>query len=221
MRVLIVDDHKLLGEAVCSSLREDGWEVLPVATTAGEAMRVAESSLPDLVLVDLGLPDESGVEVGRRLRERLPRTTVVALTALHDPRLLQDVMKAGFHGYVTKDTSIARLKEAIQAAANGQVVVPHRLAAGAAGRLRPEEQHAHLMAEQLTDREREVLGLLVEGASSTHIARRLSISPNTVRTHIQNILTKLQVHSRLEAATFAVRFGIVNVGPDRQLAALP
>lgn len=221
MRVLIVDDHKLLGEAVCSSLSEEGWDVLPVATTAQEGVRVAESSLPDLVLVDLGLPDESGVEVGRRLRERVPRATVVALTALSDSRLLQDVMKAGFHGYVTKDTSMARLKEAIKTAANGQVVLPHRLAAGAAGHLHPEERHARLMAEQLTDREREVLGLLVEGSSSTHIARRLSISPNTVRTHIQNILTKLQVHSRLEAATFAVRYGIVRVGSDQRLVALP
>jgi DNA-binding NarL/FixJ family response regulator len=98
----------------------------------------------------------------------------------------------------------------------GDVVIPQRLAASSLGARTAEEESARLLEGQLTPREREVLGLLVEGASSEQIAVRLTVSPNTVRTHIQNVLTKLQVRSRLEAAAFAVRWGIVPVGPEHQ-----
>ena len=204
MRVLIIDDHKLFAEAIRSALGSDGlrMEILPVATSAKEGLAAAKSGSPDLVLVDLGLPDESGVEL--------------AVTALSDPQFLREAMKAGFHGFITKDTPMARFVDSIKAAMSGHVVVPHRLAARAAGARSTEERDAGLLAEQLTKRERDVLGMLVEGTRSEEIARRMSISPNTVRTHIQNILTKLQVHSRLEAAAFAVKHGLVR--RDRRLS---
>jgi two-component system nitrate/nitrite response regulator NarL len=218
MRVLIVDDHKLFAEAIRSALSSDGlrMEVLPVATSAKEALATAKADKPDLVLVDLGLPDESGVVLGRKILEECKGATVLAVTALSDPRLLREVMKAGFHGFITKDTPMARFVDLIKAAMSGHLVVPHRLAARAAGARSTEERDAGLLAEQLTKRERAVLEMLVEGARSEDIARRLSISPNTVRTHIQNILTKLQVHSRLEAAAFAVKHGLVSTGRERR-----
>lgn len=217
MLVLIVDDHKLFAEAIRSALTSDGlrMEVLPVVTSAKEGLTAAKAAKPDLALIDLGLPDENGVELGRKILEACPETIVLAVTALSDPQLLREVMKAGFHGFITKDTPIARFVESIEAAMSGHVVVPHRLAARAVGARSSEERDAGLLAEQLTGRERDVLGMLVEGARSEHIAKRMSISPNTVRTHIQNILTKLQVHSRLEAAAFAVKHGLVAQGRDR------
>lgn len=111
---------------------------------------------------------------------------------------------------------MAQFVDSIKAAMSGQLVVPHRLAARAAGARSSEERDASLLAEQLTKRERDVLRMLVEGARSEAIAKRMSISPNTVRTHVQNILTKLQVHSRLEAAAFAVRHGLAGHGRDRR-----
>lgn len=218
MRVLIVDDHKLFAEAISSALSGNGhgMVVLPVATTAKDGLAAASSERPDVVLLDLGLPDGSGVDVGRKILDRCQGVTLLAVTALTDPHMLRETLKVGFHGYLTKDTPIARFVESIHAATNGHVVLPHRLAARAVGARSPEERDAGLLAEQLTNRERRVLEMLVEGARSDMVAKRLSISPNTVRTHIQNILTKLQVHSRLEAAAFAVKHGLVAQGRDRR-----
>lgn len=211
VRVLIIDDHKLFAEAVGSVLASRGMTILGVATSGEEALAAIRRDPPDLVLVDLGLPDARGVEVGRRILDENPDIKVLALTGLKDPRAVGESIQAGFHGYLTKDTPIPRFVDSIEAALGGQVVIPHRLAGAAAGSKTAEERHAQLLADQLTQREVEVLELLVEARSSQAIARALSVSPNTVRTHVQNILSKLQAHSRLEAATFAVRFGIVKV----------
>jgi two-component system, NarL family, nitrate/nitrite response regulator NarL len=218
MRVLIIDDHKLFAEAIRSALGSDGlrMEMLPVATSAKQGLAAAKSGKPDLVLVDLGLPDESGIDLGRKILDECSGTTVLAVTALSDPQLLREAIKAGFHGFITKDTPMDRFVDAIRAAMSGQVVVPQRLAARAAGAQSVEERDASMLSAQLTPREHEVLAMLVEGARSEEIGSKLSISPNTVRTHIQNILMKLQVHSRLEAAAFAVRYGLVSSGRNRR-----
>ena len=160
-----------------------------------------------MVLLDLGLPDRSGLELGRDILEELPETKVVALTALEDERSVQDALKAGFHGYLTKQTEAERFtaraaerpRTARRCSRNGRSV--------GAGSGRAIE----LLAEQLTTREIEVLQLLAEGATSGQMAEQLYVSPNTVRTHVQGILSKLQVHSRLEAAAFAVRHGLVKL----------
>lgn len=179
--------------------------------SAREALEAARRIRPDLVLMDLGLPDEGGASVGRKILGELPDTKVVAVTAMNDFQAVRDAMRSGFSGYVTKDTPIAQFVGSLRAALDGQVVIPPRLARQAGGADTPEERQAALLVQQLTPREREVVALLAEGASGQEIARRLSISRNTVRTHIQNILTKFQVHSRLEAVTFAVRHGVVSV----------
>ena len=133
-----------------------------------------------------------------------------AVTALDDPQAVKEAMRSGFRGYVTKDVRVQRFVDAVRAALAGQVVIPKQLARAVGGRRSAAERHAELLSQQLTRREREVLELLVHGASGREIAERLSISVNTVRTHVQSTLTKLQVHSRLEAATFAVRYGLVS-----------
>jgi NarL family two-component system response regulator LiaR len=184
-----------------------GMSVLGVYTTADEGLAGALEHRPDMVLLDLGLPDRSGLELGEEIMEELPDTKVVAVTALEDEKSVQDAFKAGFHGYLTKQTEAERFRNALRSIQDGQTVFPQRQVVRNRDRTNDE-----LMSEQLTNREVEVLQLLAEGATSGQMAEQLSVSPNTVRTHVQGILAKLQVHSRLEAAAFAVRHGLVKPG---------
>jgi len=213
-RVLIVDDHRLFSEVIRSTLEGMGMDVLPVATTGSQGIDMVRRERPDVVLVDIGLPDESGLSVGQKILEEMPETKVVAVTSLIDPRAVADAVRLGFHGYVTKDTPVNQFVSSIRAVLDGNVIMPKHLARHAAGEKSPEEQQAAMLIGQLTDRERQVLQLLAEGMSGVQIAAQLSISPNTVRTHVQSILTKLQVHSRLEAAAFSVRHGLVRKNRD-------
>jgi two-component system, NarL family, response regulator LiaR len=215
-RVLIIDDHRLFSEVIRSTLEGMGMEVLGSATTGSEGLDMARRERPDVVLVDIGLPDESGLSVGKKILEALPETKVVAVTSLIDPRAAAEAVRLGFRAYVTKDTPVNQFVSWIQAVLDGAEVTPPQLARHAAGYRTPEEQHAAILIKQLTDRERQVLQLLAEGSSGVQIAARLSISPNTVRTHVQSILTKLQVHSRLEAAAFAVRHGLIRTPGERR-----
>ena len=208
IQVLIIDDHKLFAEAIRSTLERQGMEILEPVTRGREGIDVATRSHPDVALVDLGLPDMRGIDVGKEILEVSPETKVVAVTALNDPEMVTKAIRAGFHGYLTKDTPLSLFVDSVQSTLQGQLVVPHRLAAPS-NDMTAEEREALLLTKQLTARELEVLTLLAQGASSGQIAKRLSVSPNTVRSHVQNILTKLQVHSRLEAAAFAVRYKVV------------
>jgi NarL family two-component system response regulator LiaR len=210
VRVLIVDDHKLFAEGVRPALRRAGLEVVDPAANGREALEVIRRLPPDLVLVDLGLPDMSGIDLGAEILKGWPRVKVVALTAMRDPRAVQEALKAGFHGYLTKDMPLSHFLKSVVAALEGQVIIPHRLAAGAAGARSLEEEHADLVRDRLTPREFEVLRLLAEGLSTKQMAKLLSLSPNTVRTHVQNILEKFQVGSRLEAVAFATRHRLVS-----------
>jgi two-component system nitrate/nitrite response regulator NarL len=154
---------------------------------------------------------------GRRILEEHPEAKVVALTALLSPATVREAVRLGFHGYITKDTPVSRFASSLRAVLDGQVVFPRRLASALG---RPRDDGFDLLAAQLTARELEVLGLMAEGLSGTDIARKLGISTNTVRTHIQSILTKLQVHSRLEAVAFALRRGLVRLrrGEESEIA---
>lgn len=208
MRVLVVDDHALFADAIRAMLEAAGHEVLPIARNGSQAVEIAVADPPDVALIDVGLPDQSGLVVGQRIREVAPATRLVALTALDDPVLSTEATRIGFHGFLTKDTNAAEFLGSIEDAARGRSVVrplpraTGRRADGVSG-------DAALLAEQLTPREREVLALLIEGVTGPRISERLGIAPNTVRTHVQSILSKLQVHSRLEAAAFAIRHGLV------------
>ena len=206
MRVLVVDDHKLFAEAVQLALEKHGMDVV-IAITADDALAAAGGHEPDVVLLDIGLPDRSGLHLGREILEAHPDTKIVIVTSLEDQRALQEAVKLGFHGFLTKDTKLPQLVRAIRDVSEGQLVVPHRLATR---RRNGESEEVALLASQLTPREREVLSLLVAGSNSSEIARALRVSPNTVRTHVQSILAKLQVHSRLEAVAFARRHNLLS-----------
>jgi DNA-binding NarL/FixJ family response regulator len=211
-RLLIVDDHKLFAKAIRLSFEPLGFEVT-VAGSRRDALERFRSARPHLVLMDLALPDGDGVDLGRAMLSERGDAKLVALTALSDARAVRAALRAGFHGYLTKDMPIRQFVSSVRAALEGQVVIPRHLSSGAAGARTPREEEVALLAQQLTPREREVLAMLAEGARGEDIAERLTLSPNTVRTHIANILTKLQARSRLEAATFALRHGLVEA-PD-------
>jgi two-component system nitrate/nitrite response regulator NarL len=208
---LIVDDHKLFAEAIRAALVRHQYDVPDPVGTAADAIDAAERLQPDVALVDIGLPDATGVHVGRRILEVSPKTKVVVVTAMDNPRVADEVARAGFHGYLLKDTRMAQLLNAIRSVQEGDVVHPARTRTTAARSGRDSD--ASLLGRQLTPRELEVLELLAAGVGGGEIAQRLGVAPNTVRTHVQSILSKLQVHSRLEAAAFAVRNGLVRSAP--------
>jgi two-component system, NarL family, nitrate/nitrite response regulator NarL len=215
IRVLIVDDHALFVDALRPTLTRLGFDEIDHVTRGDEVLATITAASPTLALVDLGLPDRSGLSIGHDILETCPETKVVVLTALDDQRTVLRAIQAGFHGYLTKDTPVSSFGSAIRSVLDGQQVFPN---VPRNGRSRGgPERDARMLAEQLTAREREVLSLLVQGVSGDSLSRRLGISPNTVRTHVQSILTKLQVHSRLEAATFAVRHGVTDA-PARRAA---
>jgi two-component system nitrate/nitrite response regulator NarL len=192
-----------------------GFEEIDHVTSGEAVLATVTAAPPTLALVDLGLPDRSGLSVGHDILEACPGTKVVVLTALDDHRTVLRAIQAGFHGYLTKGTPVTSFTSAIRSVLDGQQVFPN---VSRNGRSRGgAERDARMLADQLTAREREVLSLLVQGVSGDRLSQRLGISPNTVRTHVQSILTKLQVHSRLEAATFAVRHGVTDE-PKRRAA---
>ncbi|HUF58986.1 MAG TPA: response regulator transcription factor [Actinomycetota bacterium] len=210
---MIADDHMLFAEAVQAAIQGLGMSVTHIVTTGEGAITEVDRAVPDVIFMDIGLPDQSGLMAGRIILERHPEARIIALTALSDRSAVEEALRIGFVGYLTKDTPVARFVNAIRSAVDGHLVLPQRLSP--VRRQTQVEKDVALMASQLTPREREVLTLLVRGADGRRAAATLGISLNTVRTHVQSILTKLQVHSRLEAATFAVRHGIVSIsGPD-------
>jgi two-component system nitrate/nitrite response regulator NarL len=213
-KALVIDDHRLFAEAVRPSLERLGFEV-SIVTTGREALQAVQEEPPDLVLVDIALPGEDGLRVGEMILEDQPGITVLALTALTDPDLVGESLRMGFRGYITKDAPMPDFVRGVLAALGGQTVTPREHAASAPRRRARPADHAELLTRQLTLREREVLSLLAGGAGGKEISGRLSITTNTVRTHVQSILTKLQVHSRLEAAAFAVRHGLVDASAGR------
>jgi two-component system, NarL family, nitrate/nitrite response regulator NarL len=213
LKVLIVDDHALFAEAVQIALRKQGIHDVDIVSNGDLALRAIESGKkpPNVVIMDLGLPGQDGFAVGKQLINRHPDVKVIALTALRHPDLAREAVRSGFHGFLTKDMRIERLVSSIRAVAQGEVVLSQQLVRGMIG-LNADDQSARLLATQLTEREREALAMLSEGATTAEIARAMRISRNTVRTHVQSILYKLGVHSRLEAAAFAVRHRIVAGG---------
>jgi two-component system, NarL family, nitrate/nitrite response regulator NarL len=197
-RILIVDRDRLCAETLQVVLEDQGMLVSVIGPSY--ALDEVPRRRPDLVVVNLDR-DGAGMELGARLLERYGDLKVVAMTGTHEERTLRTSARLGFHGYLTKEGSISTFVSGVRAALNGRVVRARPSDGGNGGPQRPS----------LTARERQVLTMLVGGWGNREIARELSISPHTVRTHVQSILTKLQVHTRLEAGTWAMRHGVVSV----------
>ena len=218
LKVLIVNENTLVSQAMRAVLESHDFEVSLCAyalqARSGQPGTPA-SGRPDVALVDIRVPDSGGIEAGRRIIRDHPLAKVLALTAQEDAGMFAAASQAGFHGWVLKDGSVSQLVGSIRGVVEGRAAPPLRGTHRPGKVQSPAERDAALLAQHLTRREREVLSLLVEGETSQSISHSLSLSPHTVRTHIQNILTKLQVHSRFEAASFAVRFELL-AEPARQ-----
>src|SRR5205807_5938953 len=209
LKVLHVSANALVSQAMRAILESHGFEVSLSADAVParvEQPGIPAPGRPDVALVDIRVPDSGGIEAGRRIIRDHPLAKVLALTAQEDAGALTAASQAGFHGWVLKDASVSQLVRSIRGVLEGRIAQPLRGPQRPGKVQSPAERDAALLAQHLTRREREVLGLLVEGESSQSISHALSLSSHTVRTHIQNILTKLQVHSRFEAVSFALRF---------------
>ncbi len=210
---MLADGHSLFREAVRVVLEsQSDMEVVAEARDGAQAIAEAEALLPDLAILDVNLPNCDGIRATHLIRERVPGCRVMLLAPEDDHDLLVDALEAGASGYLTKGSPLGDLIEAARAVHGGETLVPRhmlgRLLAGLIQRRRAEDHAMRLMAG-LTKREREVLGLLARGADNDAIAQALVISPQTARTHIQNVLGKLGVHSRLEAAAFVIQNGVI------------
>ena len=204
--VLLVDDHNIFAQTLSAALGAmDGFSVAGVAQTGQDGLEQATSSRPDVALVDLELPDFNGVELARRLRETCPETRVVMLTGSLDLTFFSEAMDAGASGYLTKQSGLEDVTDAITAAHDGRVVVP----ASVMERLLAAKAPTSGLGADLTPRELEVLSLMGRGYDAKQVASTLHISWHTSRSYTKNILLKLDAHSALQAVSVATRLGIL------------
>jgi DNA-binding NarL/FixJ family response regulator len=207
IRVLVVDDHPVVRHGLIAILRyEPGIEVVGDAADGEEAVRLILEQRPDVVLLDLRLPKLSGIEVMKRVRPQAPEVRFLVLTTYDTDEYIGPALAAGAQGYLLKDALPDELARGVQAVVQGRAALEPGVAAHLLERIAEGER-----GEELSVRELEVLGLLVEGASNKTIAGRLSLSENTIKTHISRIFAKLGVQSRAEAVTVALRRGLVPI----------
>jgi two-component system response regulator NreC len=211
IRLLLVDDHAVVRSGLRMLLAsETDVEIVGEAGTAAEALALARSLEPDVILMDIGLPDRSGIDVTRALKAQRPETAVVALTIHEDEEYFFQMLQAGASGYVPKRAAPEELVTAVRSAAAGEIYLYPSLAKLLVrDYLSANHDVSSSFAEELTEREREVLAYLAEGSNTRDIAEALVISPKTVGRHRENIMRKLNLHSRADLVKYAIRKGII------------
>lgn len=212
IRVLIVDDHELFRRALREHLEANGVDVVGEAQDAEGAVAVATETAPEVVLMDIRMPGGSGIDATRRLLEAVPGTQVLMLTIHTEDVVIAEAIMAGASGYLLKDAGGDQILAAIAAAHSGETPLSPRIASALIRLIREREPPPATRSGELprlTEREREVLGLIAEGRENNEIAAALVISPETVKTHVSSILEKLEADNRAQAAVTAVRAGLV------------
>jgi DNA-binding NarL/FixJ family response regulator len=208
MRVMIVDDHPMWRDAVGRDLTEAGFEIVATVGEGAQALRIAASVRPDVVVLDLQLPDVSGVDVTRGLVAANPDTRVLILSASGEHRDVLDAVKAGATGYIVKSASRAELIEAVRRTQSGDAVFSPGLAGLVLGEFRRLAVSPDPNTPRLTEREAEILRMVGTGLSYKQIAERLVLSHRTVQNHVQNTLNKLQLHNRVDLVRYAIEHGL-------------
>jgi DNA-binding NarL/FixJ family response regulator len=211
IRVMVVDDHPMWRDAVARDLAEAGYDVVATAADGAQALRVTGAARPDVVVLDLQLPDMSGVEVTRGLRAAHPAVRVLVLSASGEQQDVLDAVKAGAVGYRLKSAARPDFLDAVRRTADGDAVFTPGLAALVLGEFRrlaaaPVADGAD--APRLSERETEILRMVATGLSYKQIATRLALSHRTVQNHVQNTLGKLQLHNRIELVRYAIEHGL-------------
>jgi DNA-binding NarL/FixJ family response regulator len=206
----VVDDHDLFRRGLRELLEEQGIRVIGEASSGADAIALAVRARPDVVVMDLNLPRQSGIEATRELVAAFPETRVLMLTVASDERSVLDALIAGACGYLLKDATIEEIAGGVRAAAAGQSFVSPRVGHHVLERLRGQAGGDDGRGEEtpLSERELDILRLVAEGCDNDEIAERLYLSPRTVKNHVSSILSKLQMDNRVQAAVYAVRKGI-------------
>ena len=221
VRVMVVDDHPIWRDAAARTLSDAGFSVVATAGNGAQALRVAAATRPDVVLLDLNLPDLPGAQVTRQLLAALPGLRVLILSASGERQDVLDAVTAGASGYLLKSAEPSELTAAVHSTAAGRAVFTPGLAGLVLGEYRRLAQSgtpgeggqgagspAGPRAPQLTERETEVLRLVATGLTYPQIAHRLSLSPRTVQNHVQNTLSKLQLHNKAQLVRYALEQGV-------------
>ena len=206
IRVMLVDDHPMVRRGLVTMLKVfDDLQLAGEAESGEEAIRLCAEVLPDVVLMDMSLPGVDGATATRAIRKQFPHIQIIVLTSFKEGKVIQRALEAGAIGYLLKDVSADDLERAIRAAHAGRAT----LSPEAAQALVETANLPPAPGLTLTERERAVLSLMIEGLNNTQIAGRLTVSPSTIKSHVSNILAKLGVTSRTEAVSLALRNGIV------------
>ncbi|MGC1377993.1 MAG: response regulator transcription factor [Anaerolineales bacterium] len=207
IRVMLVDDYMMVRRGLATFLTVfDDLQLVGEAESGKAAIQLCAKTLPDVILMDMVMPEMDGATATRAIRQQFPQVQVIALTSFKEGELIKNALEAGAIGYLLKDVSADDLARAIRAAHAGRAT----LSPEAAQSLVETANQPAAPGLDLTEREREVLGLLIEGLNNTQIAGRLTVSPSTIKSHVSNILSKLGVVSRTEAVTLALRHRIVS-----------
>lgn len=217
IRVLVADDHVVMREGICLLLEaEPDIKVVGQANDGQEALEKAQKLIPDVVLMDITMPGMSGLEATRQLRAALPETQILALTMHEGDEFFFRMLQAGASGYVLKGASPDELLSAIRAVyRRGVYLYPTMAKKLITDYLsRPSSQQGSY--DDLTQREREILTLIADGLTTTEIAKKLVLSANTVQTHRQNIMDKLDLHNKSELIKYAIRKGLISIEPGSQ-----
>lgn len=212
IRILLVDDHSLFRNGIKSLLEsQDEFEVIGEASNGLEGVKRAKQLQPDLVLMDLHMPGTSGLEALHMLTEDLPDTKVLMLTVSEDGQDLMQALQSGARGYLLKNIEIDFLVESIHKAMNGESVMSPQMSATLIDAVREPvvKVEAHKQEIKLTPRESEIIGMLASGESNKSIARTLDLAESTVKIHVQGILRKLNITSRVQAAVYASEHGLI------------
>ena len=213
VRLMLADDHRMLREGLRRSLSEDGFDVIGEASDGEEAVRLAGDLRPDVILMDVTMPDVDGVEATRRIRRLYPDIQVVMLTMHADQSVISEALRAGASGYLVKDCSIEEIAAAIRMAANDEADLSPSLAGAMLTEVRRMTPEPSLEENEkvVTRREIDVLQLIADGCSTPEVAERLFISQKTVKNHLASIYQKLDARDRTQAVLMAVRMGIVRL----------
>jgi two-component system nitrate/nitrite response regulator NarL len=220
LRVLVVDDHRLFRQGLIGLMqtRRDLIEVVGEAASGREAISQAERLRPDVVLMDIQMPDGDGLEATTQLRQAMPGTAVVILTASDSDEHVYEAVRLGAAGYLLKSLDADELFELLAGVARGEPAVTRAMAARMLRSVAQHNAHGRPSAPALTERELDVLRLVAKGASNAQVAEQLYITTNTVKAHLKNILEKLQLHNRTQAAAYAAQNGLLasEISPSRQ-----
>jgi two-component system response regulator DegU len=211
IRLLLADDHRMLREGLRRSMTEEGFDVVGEASDGYEAVKLADELTPDVILMDVSMPEMDGVEAARRVHEAQPGVRVVMLTMHADADVVANAIRAGASGYLVKDCSTEEIAGAVRMVASGDTALSPQLASSMLDELRRLEQAEQAEDRVITVREEEVLQHIADGYSTPEVADQLYISQKTVKNHLASIYQKLDARDRTQAVVQAVRMGIISL----------